>query len=462
MSSQDESSKIDFELWPVNLVNLPNLVNRCDQICTSFTFNLPRDLNSTQLLSMNPHISLAALFLAIKAVQLTVLATVPSQFDISSRILLSTYAHEKVSLCHFNTSNNLVNALLAGLARLLLDVLDRLVAWDAVYFSDLFANDIQFEHQYVFCPLWWRLIRALPSAGFYNKLVIATVLANTCHFLAAVVLYHYTYAVFQSARIFSAKRMAFASLALFVLSPAGVFLTAPYSESIAALFSFLCLYLREISLGSRLGAKPNRILYVVSGFAAALAFGFRANCLLLGVIYVYDLRNMHVLPVLTGLVLGLAFCVSQVANYTAICLDGKRGGWCLHAVPSLYAYAQSHYWNNGFLKYWTFQNLPNFVFGAPTFLLLVASMRYFARIYPVDRILPVLMVNCVFLVLLLCFWHVQIVTRIHTFLPVVYWLVAGMLTQNEPSGAMNHAILAYFVGWNVLQTALFGAFLPPA
>lgn len=412
---------------------------------------------------------LLRVFLGAKAVQLVILYLVPAPFDVSSLLLLAQHRQERELITSFGSP--LAAKLLTPLASALLDVVDKLVTWDAVYFADMFANGISYEHQYVFCPLWWRLVRLLPVAkGFYSRLLAATLLSNLCHYLAAVVLYHYTYLVFLSARIFSAEKMARVSLVLFVVSPAAAFMTAPYSEPAAALASFACLWARELALASRvLGSRAHirsKSLYVASGLLAAIAFGFRANCLLLGLIYMYDVAQMWprpVYPVAAGSVLGAAFVAVQVLPYMNICWGSDRGEWCNSTVPSLFAYAQSHYWNNGFLKYWTLNNIPNFAFGAPTIVLLALSVCYFGYTFPVDRLVPVLAVNVVFLVLLLGFWHVQIVTRIHTFLPVVYWLVAGLATQNDPAGRRWVPVcVGYFVVWSVVQVALFGAFLPPA
>lgn len=424
---------------------------------------------------MGPIQKLSLLFAAVKITQLTLLAATPAQFDISSQLLLSQYHHEKSYLESWNTPLQPLNSILSNVSTLLLDrVVDKLVTWDAVYFADLFANEIQFEHQFVFCPLWWRLVQSIPvpqKFHFYGKLLAATLIANTCHFLAAVVLFHYTLLVFQNARIFSPNRMALASLALFILSPAGVFLTAPYSESIASFSSFLCLFLREKALLVQNGSlRFNSTLYVLSGALASLAYGFRANCLLLGLVYVHDLvvrplQLRQIWPLFAGLVLGATFTFSQFANYWTICHGTQRGEWCSLKLPSLFTYAQAHYWNNGFLKYWRVANVPNFAFGAPTIGLSVFGMHYFRQVNPVDRITPILLVNIVFLVLLLGFWHVQIVTRIHTFLPVVYWVVAGLATQtseSENADSMQKLWPGYFVVWAAVQTCLFGAFLPPA
>lgn len=422
---------------------------------------------------MGPIYKLAAAFLAVKCTQAVLLSGVPAQFDISSQLLLRQYLHEKIYILTFSTPSPLLNSLLGAFVRWFLDyVLDRLVVWDAVYFSDLFANNIQFEHQFVFCPLWWRLVQLIPvpdTCIFYARLLVATIVANLCHFLAALVLYYYTRLVFQNARIFSPDRMALVSLVLFILSPAALFLTAPYSEAIAALFSFICLYLRERALAVKFGSVViNSHFYVASGLAASLAYGFRANCLLLGLLYVYDLavRPLKVsplLPISAGLILGISFVWSQAANYFAVCYGTDRGEWCLARVPSLFTYAQAHYWNNGFLRYWKVGNIPNFAFGGPTIFLSAYGISYFRQIFPVDRISPVLLVNGTFLVLLLLFWHVQIITRIATFLPIIYWVVAGMITQADRSGQKHGRLwLAYFLVWNIVQACLFGSFLPPA
>lgn len=459
------------------------------------------------------------LFSAVKVAHLIIVALTPAQFDVSSTILLGKYLQQKELLSTFDTRSKILNRVLHKISYWFLDrFLDRLVTWDAVYFVDLFANGIQYEHQFVFCPLWWRLIHAIqvnPETQFYSRLLWATLITNICHLAATVVLYFYTLSVFEKARIFSPVRMAMATLVLFVCSPAAAFLTAPYSESIAALCSFLCLFTREVSVGEglRLSSKilqprsangpengagvkkhqrvselqlgnkaettlkhvaswcamlkpSNTCIYLSSGVFAALAFGFRANCLFLGLVYVYDIlykkTKTPTLPLAAGLILGAAFLLVQIHSYVVVCRSG-RGEWCESRIPSLFAYAQSHYWGNGLLQYWTMNNVPNFIFAAPTVFLLVLSIRYFGQIYPVERILPVLAVNVVFLILLLLFWHVQIITRIHTFLPAVYWLVAGLITQQNTLDQKNARLyVAYFVVWNLLQVPLFAAFLPPA
>lgn len=43
--------------------------------------------------------------------------------------------------------------------------------------------------------------------------------------------------------------------------------------------------------------------------------------------------------------------------------------WCRRPVPNLYSHIQSAYWGVGFLRYWQWKQLPNFLLAAPALLL---------------------------------------------------------------------------------------------
>ena len=58
-----------------------------------------------------------------------------------------------------------------------------------------------------------------------------------------------------------------------------------------------------------------------------------------------------------------AFC-STSTNKSSISTD-ERPSWCTDTLPLIYSHVQSTYWNVGFLRYWTLQQLPNFVIAAP-------------------------------------------------------------------------------------------------
>ncbi len=57
--------------------------------------------------------------------------------------------------------------------------------------------------------------------------------------------------------------------------------------------------------------------------------------------------------------------------------------WCQtsrdFSLPLPYAYVQSHYWGVGFLGYYEFKQLPNFMLAAPVLYIVVGSCLKFFR-----------------------------------------------------------------------------------
>lgn len=354
-----------------------------------------------------------------------------------------------------------------------------------------------------------------------------------------------------------ADKIALKSSLLYALSPAGVFLAAGYSEALFALFSFLALYYREIN----------------QSLTAALLFSFssaiRGNGLLWGLVYIYDAitifrgfyytvyrpstpvenlgttsryrsmdeltakRRWYTIPLQRrfsqvvggGLILALCFFGVQFLAYRTFCKIGPENGcpaaeWCtpsdpnrglLH-IPLIYSHIQGKYWGVGFLKYWTPNNIPNFLFSMPTLIIILASIVHYYKqnegywrlsivpsgrplkrtskkkekskagwgsrrnsghgvMSPPNRVLtyapshmtPYLIVSGVLAMSALLVWNVQIITRVASCLPTVYWYTAEKLTSTRVRDVkVGRAIVRYFVIWIVIQGIFFAAFLPPA
>lgn len=423
--------------------------------------------------------TISSIFIAYKCIQLIILYFVPCQFDTSSQLLLETY--------HADGQELITKMGFPSAGAVLIRLLGRFVVWDNVYFSDLFVNDIKYEHQFVFCPLWWRFIKSVvpPVAGknFYIKLFSAIVLSNLAHYLSCIVLYYLTLVTFKHSKFFNRDRLsefALKTSLIYIISPAGVFLTASYSEAPTAFLSFLALLLREGSIkrdnfnlvNSKISIR-NPILYFLSGSLIAISYNVRSNSILLGALYVYDLytfliRNDRIsdatMAIVTGSQLFVSIVVSIVHPYQQFCskLSNSPGPeWCSYYIPSLFLYAQSHYWNNGFLKYWTPNNIPNFLFALPTIIITIYATRFFTSNYPFQTILPIIIVNGILIIGGVFLMHVQILTRISTFLPLIYWYIASLNVLNERTTDYNW-IINYFIIWGLLQTGMFGSFLPPA
>ena len=199
------------------------------------------------------------------------------------------------------------------------------------------------------------------------------------------------------------------------------------------------------------------------------------------------------------------FLYLQYSAYRVFCLgDSKQALWCDAFPPSIYTYVQSKYWNVGLLRYWTPQQLPNFVLGAPPLALLLAYTLHYLRSAFVPRLQALVSssspspkspldkpeesddgtgaprsartlspsspflhpslaphaVHALIMALLLLFAsHTQIVLRVAASMPCIYWAAAWLLVERPVLGR-------WWVGWSVVWGAvscvLWAAFLPPA
>lgn len=142
------------------------------------------------------------------------------------------------------------------------------------------------------------------------------------------------------------------SAALHVMSPAGAFLSAPYSESVFACVHFLGLYLYSIALrADHAGYLVRRdACWVAAGIAFAVATLIRSNGILSGCLFAYDameagmewlsrglsvglLRRMLFIG-LGGGIIAVAMVGAQFVGYLSYCTatDPPRP-WCTTVWP---------------------------------------------------------------------------------------------------------------------------------
>ncbi|GAV51636.1 hypothetical protein ZYGR_0AF01070 [Zygosaccharomyces rouxii] len=407
-----------------------------------------------------------------------VLLTPKDQFDTSTEILLARFVNVADSSKFWNAH-----------------LWNKLLAWDSVYFMKAMMAENgkpAFEHEFAFSQLWIHLVRFLaPNHEFYNLLKTGIALENLLHYLATFILYFLTVKVFSgNLKSSYAKSLAKKTSVLFIFSSAAGFLTGIYSEPLSFTLSFLGIWARQsavfATLPKRIDCLYSRLpLYLFSSICFSLATLNRSNCILLGIYYVFDLwqllRNRNygkafVFPVLSGGLLFLTFILQQyLIPYSIFCPE--RGSWCKTQIlgpftkQSFYGFLQSHYWNVGFLKYWTTNNIPNFLFALPNIVLLLYSSVYFSKIYPYYSLKPHIWVTTSLVVVILLFVHVQIINRISTFIPLHLWYLADRLLKisnskgkRMPRGddRIAHYYILWLIFWIPLQTVLFAYFLPPA
>lgn len=403
---------------------------------------------------MGSIITILKVFTILKVVQLLILYLVPLQFDISSDILIDQYKNEAI----YNPA--------------ITKLLNRCLIWDNVYFSDLFKNPIKFEHQFVFSPGWVWLVKNIAtlvpgneeSSNFYTNVLVSLIMANGFQLITSLIMYYYSQYVFKRMSFFKREsdRLSLLTAMYYLVSPGGIFLTVPYSENLGSFLSILALYLREVSITMEYDKLIIKRwwFYLLSGVIVALAFLVRANCLLLGIFYMYDTikffgpLNMNrycIISFVSGLPLLMTFIYQNYYHYQIFCPN--RGEWCNAFIPSLFKYCQVHYWNNGFLNYWSVNNIPNFLISGPIIVLNAATVYWFLIKYPVNILLPYLILNVLLITSGCFFWNIQILNRILNFNPIFYWFLATL--NSKP-------IYIGLIMWIFVQSGLFGAFLPPA
>ena len=312
--------------------------------------------------------------------------------------------------------DNFVQILLEGLRR-----------WDGIYFMHIAEHGYTYENTVVFFPFYPLLVRLIANTVLFplqyilnypNVLLIGGTLINLVAFVyAAKALYH------LGCRVLEDEPMAFRAAQLFCINPASIFFSATYSESCFALLSFSGMLAIELNQTLRSAVffglcgltRSNGILclgYILyrkfrkglSDFETIV----RSNVGLLNTAIKISLHGFHFL--LTEVFPGLFVCLLPFVSFQVYCYSIYCGifksnvsqiprgiidygnqikyrmphqgfsVWCYNKIPLSYTYVQHHHWDVGFLKYYEWRQLPNFIAASPmAFLCLAAIIIYVSK-----------------------------------------------------------------------------------
>lgn len=332
--------------------------------------------------------------------------------------------------------------------------------------------------------------QSLFSAPIVCHALAGVIISHLAHLSAVLSLYGLTCDILPTSNE-RKRHLAFTAACLHVLSPAGLFLLAPYGESSFALLSFLgiwsyvqALRCRHASSGS--SSRVEALWTAAAGLTFGLSAMARSNGFFCGIIFAWDaLASMYRLVsarrtvelgrlsgiLAGGILTGLGFIVPQIVAYQEYCTGGNTRPWCNRMLPSIYSWVQDQYWDVGFLKYWTLSNLPLFLLAAPMLILLLdtgysalhhsraillaingeetptqrnspehqAQVRVFED--AMERLaLPQLLVA----LLALTSFHVQIINRISSGYPVWYIILATAITDQSRSLACGHSSAEHY------------------
>ena len=168
-----------------------------------------------------------------------------------------------------------------------------------------------------------------------------------------------------SQAISAQRSIPFVAAVLYTVSPAGIFLSAPYTESLFAFCNLFGTYLYMLSFLAMRSEKVTTygILLLASGVVFSIATVVRSNGILSGVLFAFDalevISNMYMNGAHPRSLLMLAFLITsgsiivvgtigpQLLGYREYCSNvamQHQRGWCQRTIPSIFAFVQSHYW----------------------------------------------------------------------------------------------------------------------
>jgi phosphatidylinositol glycan class V len=201
------------------------------------------------------------------------------------------------------------------------------------------------------------------QTSLHYYVLAGIIISNVCHLLSVLVLYRLLTLVVEPQR---RQIIPFLATVLHILTPASLFMCAPYAEAPFSLLNFagMLLYAQSQALAETgMSSVQEDLQKLGSGLCFAAATLMRSNGLLSGVVLLYDVarylplivsaqfsihdvRRATVTCVAGGLI-ALAFLGPQVLAYAEFCNRDSGSGtrpWCDKNFPSIYSWVQSHYW----------------------------------------------------------------------------------------------------------------------
>lgn len=281
---------------------------------------------------IRPLRSLAILFIAYKAFLLTIALSAPgSGYDTSTNLFLS---HQTPSL----------------LSR-------QLTRWDALYFIQAARQGKVYEQEWAFGEVFSlcisNVVQLCEQMGIEaEESLVGIGITHISHLISVLALHKLTLLIFN-------KRLAFVAAVLHILTPGGLFLSAPYAEAPFSALSFIGNWLFALS-HTTTGLKQS-VRILMAGVVFGVATCFRSNGLASGLLFAVEtllctqrfirkptlstLFSM-VPPVFGGLCVAAGSIIPQYFAWTRYCVPGNftLRPWCSKTIPSIYSFVQDHYW----------------------------------------------------------------------------------------------------------------------
>lgn len=374
--------------------------------------------------------------------------------------------------------------------------------WDAEYYLHIAEYGYTYENTLAFYPLFPMAVGVMTSllsrlitfVSFRELALLVAVLLNFLFFIRSVIsLNNLSNIVLRN------QWKSKVAVILFCFNPASIFFTAPYSESLYSWLSFTSMdmvlrnsYACSIRLGLTVLCRSNGLINLGYLFYLYFKNVFKRTSIL----------RTSIIVAISVFVVFFQFGIFQTYIYNLFCmkknfifadhiikyaikenlvLAGNKtefsSPWCLNRIPMAYSYIQSHYWDVGFLKYYEFKQIPNFLLAFPMIsFMLIKSIKFVKNNIKKILTLAILIDDfCIFPFVLhglfltifcLFFVHIQVTTRmIASSTPIFYWFGSDYfgpqkLKKKTKLDLKEKILLSWFLSYFVIGTILFSNFLP--
>lgn len=250
----------------------------------------------------------------------------------------------------------------------LLPSTSKLTRWDAIYYVSKARRGDVFEQEWAFGKGLSTLLNPSAKHGIDTTIRAGIALSHLSHLIAVLLVWKIAMLLntgHQNHYRFS-KALPFVAGCLHVISPAGVFLSAPYAEAPFACLHMLgfWIYLKACLDMPQRGSVVRCGLIVLSGFIFGCSTILRSNGILSGLLFLVDAMHLarqicvmlsggnfpdaKLLQLLATIVAGLCIAFGlfwpQYLAYEQYCsVEGSRP-WCRQSLPLIYSFVQAHYW----------------------------------------------------------------------------------------------------------------------
>lgn len=207
---------------------------------------------------------------------------------------------------------------------------------------------------------WWLVFNQpnhkFPLVETWSGIIIS----HLSHLFSVWALYDTSRRLFQY--LPGSTNLPYLASVLHTISPAGLFLSGPYAESLFSCFSFLAYNLYVRSALCEEDSLRKELYQLISALLLSISTTIRTNGLLNGLLFVseafygcsnllhrrpnFKLFRRLIMICICGYVVGCGYLIPQYIAYQEYCSSSTTDPrpWCKAKLPSIYNFVQSYYW----------------------------------------------------------------------------------------------------------------------